>query len=77
MSIDDGSARFGRAQVLVVREPARTGDLVRVARRVEVVVAALATAAVVVWVMTHLVAVVCALGLIGYAAKLAGRLVRF
>jgi hypothetical protein len=71
------SARRGRVQVLVVRQPGRPVDVLRVARRLEHVMLAVALVAVVVWVIAHLVQVALAVGLMGYVGKLAGRLVRF
>ena len=76
MNMQDRSARRGRVQVLVVREPGRPVDVARVARRVERAVIAVAVVAAVLWVVAHLVQVLFAVGLIAYVAKLAGRLVR-
>ena len=71
------SARRGRAQVLVVREPGGGPvDVRRLARRVEYAVIAAAVVAAVVWVIAHLVQVMLAVGLLAYVTKLAGRLVR-
>ena len=51
--------------------------MLRVARRLEHVVLAIAVVALVVWVIAHLAQVALAVGLISYVGKLAGRLVRF
>ena len=72
----DRSARRGRVQVVVGREPGRPVDVLRMARRVERAVVAVAVVAAVLWVVAHLVQVLFAVGLIAYVAKLAGRLVR-